>query len=101
MELIKALFSLAKSFKIWGIRKIYSLALLGLQTKPYVSKLRSPHIDEKAEAALEILALIGAYKKDNPKAFDELLDALFEIAQEKKADALILLETFLGDNNES
>ncbi len=95
LELIKAIFSLAKTLKIWEIRKLYALTSLGLKLKPLVQGLDSQSTEDKARHILEALSLIGTYRDAHREEFDELLDNVFEIAQHKREKVLNVAKRFL------
>lgn len=61
MEIIKTIFSLAKTLKIWEIRKFYALTSLDLKLKPLVQGLDSQSTEDKARHILEALSLIGTH----------------------------------------
>lgn len=93
LELIKTIFSLAKTLKIWEIRKFYALTSLVLKLKP--QGLDSQSTEDKARHILEALSLIGTYRDAHREEFDELLDNVFEIAQHKREKVLNVAKRFL------
>lgn len=82
MELLKAIFSLASSFKIWEVTKIFPLVCLWLKIKPHLQGLGAQ--DEQHEHILAIINLIGSYRDTHRADFEEVLDSIFFVAKNKK-----------------
>lgn len=97
MELIKAIFSLASSLRIWKVSKIYSLVSLGLKIKPLLQGLDSQSCETKAENILEALKLVAMYRKSHKEEFEDILDSVFEIAENKREEALKIAKGFCKD----
>ncbi len=93
MELLKAIFSLAKSFRIWEARKMFPLVCLWLKIKPHLQGLGAQ--DEQQEHILAIINLIGSYRDTHRAEFEEILDSIFWVAQNKKADISQIIKSFV------
>ncbi|MCX2716137.1 hypothetical protein OQH61_00080 [Helicobacter sp. MIT 21-1697] len=93
LEFIKAIFSLASSFRIWEARKMFSLVCLWLKIKPHLQALDTQ--DEQQEHILAIINLIGSYRDTHRAEFEEVLDSIFFVAQNKKADISQIIKSFV------
>lgn len=97
LELIKAIFSLAKSFRIWEVGKIYSLVSLGLKIKSLLQGLDSQSCETKAENILEALKLVAMYRKSHKEEFEVILDSVFEVVEDKREEVLKIAKKFCKD----
>ena len=81
-------------WSFWEIGKLKRLGALGFALKDKVAVVadKDTNIDRRIDFAFDALDLVLEYRRDNPKEFDEIFNALEAFSKKRKSDKSIDLE---------
>lgn len=77
-----------------GVREIKANRRVKLNLKQKIDIVadKDANIDMRIDSAFDTLDLVLKYKRENPKEFDEIFNALTRFSQKRKSDKSIDLE---------
>ena len=95
IDIISLAFKFLNEFgKFWEIGKIKRIGVLGYNLKQKIDIVadKNANIDRRIDFAFDALDLLLEYKRENPKEFDEIFNALEAFSKKRKSDKSIDLE---------
>lgn len=94
-DIICLLFKFLSGFmNFWELGKLKRIGALGFALKEKIDIVadKDANIDMRIDSAFDALDLVLKYKRENPKEFDEIFNALTRFSQKRKNDKSIDFE---------
>ena len=94
-DIICLLFKFLGVFKnFWELGRFKRIVVLGykLKQKNDIISDNKANIDRRIDSAFDALDLVLKYRRENPKEFDEIFNALEAFSKKRKSDKSIDLE---------